>query len=134
MVFQYSFTMTSNIMFLFCLVAVINNTVVPSSATRQLKASLDEKEAMSSTENRGHDQVDPINKNNNMESKEQNFDKNQFPPVFPFPRRPFPLPPYVPGLPWPIQPPPIGIPGIPSFPFPPVAIPGVPSLLTPPPA
>ncbi|KAL2327495.1 hypothetical protein Fmac_020922 [Flemingia macrophylla] len=124
-------TSKSNLMLLFCLVAVINNNnvVFPCSATRQLKTSPNEKEAMMVTQNirgRNNDQADTTSMNNNMEKKEQKFDKNQLPPLFPFPQ-PFPLPPNVPVFPWPI-------PGAPSIPFPPVAIPAaVPNLSTPPP-
>ena len=132
-------------MLLFCLVAVINNVVVPTSA-RQLMSttttSPDEKEVMMNigTANRGHDEKhdhqvqvdDPTSKNYNVEKKEERFDKNQIIPfTLPFPRAAFPFPrfplptPFVPGLPWPISPDAVS-----SFPYPPVDMPASPYLHT----
>ncbi|KHN43997.1 hypothetical protein glysoja_046892 [Glycine soja] len=114
--------MAFNLVLLFCLVAVINNVVIPTSARQlMMTASPNEKEVMNiGTENRGHDEHDhqaqvlddPTSKNN-VEKKEERFDKNQlFPPFFPlppftlpFPRAAFPFPRFpLPGLPWPIGP------------------------------
>lgn len=129
MAIQRSFTMTFNPILLFCLLAVINNVVILPISARQLKTSPDEKQVMVGTGNReDHHEVDPIsskNDNINMEKKDQEVDKNQFPPFFPYP---LPFPPTIPGFPWPINPPPLDIPGVPSFPFPPfppLDIPGI---------
>ncbi|BAT79966.1 uncharacterized protein HKW66_Vig0087740 [Vigna angularis] len=106
--------MASNLVLLFCLVAVMNSEVVPSSA-RNLKSN-------TSDENReNHDIVEAYGTSNyKVEKKEEKNDKNQvFPPIIPLPPLPFPPPslplpsPNVPGLPWPG----------PSLPLPPVPIP-----------
>ncbi|OIV97312.1 hypothetical protein TanjilG_07064 [Lupinus angustifolius] len=161
MAFQRSSTMTLNLMFLLCLVAIINNHVTLTSARELKNPSSEENKEITSNES-GENQAYPT-KNNNKTNEEKEeivseksvgIDEAEDPnknkknnnkamigkgltdekQTFPFP---FPWP-------WPMQPPlggfpfpsPFDIPMIPPFPFPPFSFPplDIPGIVPSPPA
>jgi hypothetical protein len=104
MVLQRSYAMTFNtLIFLFCLLTMMNNLVTINGARQLKNVPPDEKEVIIDGE-KIEKQVDP-SKNNDIE--ETKVYQNQFLPPFPFP------------IPFPNTP----IPAFPSFPFPPFPAP-----------